>query len=275
MPVKGNGAGWPPAIKWPGSKRSAAAALAGLLPPARRYFDPFVGSGALLPYLRAGQGVAGDLVPELIALWRAIQADPEAVADGYAARWERLQAEGAPAFYAVRERFNAARDPVDLLFLTRTCVNGLARFNAAGCFNNSLHHTRPGIAPDRLRPLLRCWSAAVREVDFRAADYRETLAVVRRGDSVFLDPPYAGTRGRYHPTAFDLPAFFAELERLTRLGARWLLTFDGRAGPREYPVGLPEALYTRRLPLPTGHSPFPRLMRRGVDVVVETVYANF
>lgn len=264
-----------PVIKWSGSKRTVAPTLAKLFVPAPRFYDPFVGSGALLPYRKAREAVAGDIIPELIALWELIQKDPDLVALGYTARWQRRQKEGHTAFYAIRDSFNANRDPLDLLFLSRTCVNGLIRFNSDGEFNNSLHHTRPGIAPSRLRKVIMLWNRIIQGVTFKTADYRENTAPVQRGDLVFLDPPYACNRGRYRPQTFDLDAFFEELDRLNRIGARWVLTFDGQAGDRVYEGGVPQDVFRHRLAVVTGNSPFTRLMGTAIDAVTESVYLNF
>lgn len=264
-----------PVIKWSGSKRSIAQVLARLFPRTERFFDPFVGGGAILPYVEAPETTAGDIIPELIALWQLIQQHPEDVAVGYSERWRRRQTEGHTAYYDIRDSFNATRNPVDLLFLSRTCVNGLIRFNASREFNNSLHHTRPGIAPARLRLVIERWSRRIQSVTFRVADYRETLSDAKRGDLAFLDPPYACNRGRYRPDQFDLKAFFEELERLNRIDARWVLTFDGHAGSRIYEGGIPSGLYRHHLAVPTGNSPFTRLMGTAIDLVTESVYLNF
>lgn len=264
-----------PVIKWSGSKRAIASALAKLFGTAGHFYDPFVGGGALLPYRPTRTAVAGDIIPELIELWQLIQKNPDLVSSGYAKRWQLLRKEGYTAFYAIRDSFNADRDPLDLLFLTRTCVNGLIRFNSDGEFNNSLHHTRPGIAPERLRKVILLWNQIVRGVVFKTADYRETLEPVKRGDLVFLDPPYACNRGRYRRENFDVNAFFGELDRLNRTGARWILTFDGQAGNRVYESSVPQELYRQRFAAPTGNSPFTRLMGMAVDAVTESVYLNF
>lgn len=262
-------------IKWSGSKRTVAPLLALILPAAPRYFEPFVGGGAMLPLRPSSCAVAGDVIPELIALWTVIRNEPNDTADEYEMRWQLLQQQGHHAYYLIRDTFNTTRNPHDLLFLTRTCVNGLIRFNANGDFNNSLHHTRPGIAPARLREIISRWSATIQQVEFIHADYRATLARVKKDDLVFLDPPYAGTRGRYLPTDFDLESFFQELERLNRIGAKWILTFDGHAGERDYNLAFPKELYQTKLLLPTGNSPFTKLMGSSLDAVFESAYLNF
>lgn len=264
-----------PVIKWSGSKRRIAPLLTTLLPDTERYFEPFVGSGAMLPFRTSRIAFAGDIIAELITLWQAIRDTPELTTKEYKGRWLRLQNKGHTAYYAIRDSFNTTRNPHDLLFLTRTCVNGLTRFNKNGKFNNSLHHTRPGIAPARLRKVIHQWSHFVQDVQFIAADYRETLSSVRKNDLVFLDPPYAGTKGRYIPGEFNHDEFYHELERLNAVSARWVLTFDGRAGRRSYETNIPSELYRVRLGLPTGNSPFTKLMKTGIDAVVESVYLNF
>ncbi|HID62807.1 MAG TPA: Dam family site-specific DNA-(adenine-N6)-methyltransferase [Anaerolineae bacterium] len=264
-----------PVIKWSGSKRKIAPLLAILLPDANCYYEPFVGGGAMLPFRPSRTAVAGDIIVELINLWKAIRETPGLTADEYEIRWNRLQAEGHTAYYTIRDSFNVTRNPHDLLFLSRTCVNGLIRFNKKGEFNNSLHHTRPGIAPARLRRVIRQWSRAIQGVEFIAAGYRGTLASVSTNDLVFLDPPYGGTKGRYLPTDFNLDEFYDELQRLNAIGAKWVLTFDGRAGSRSYATSIPSVLYRVRLALPTGNSPFTRLMKKSLDAIVESVYLNF
>jgi DNA adenine methylase len=265
-------------IKWSGSKRLVAPALSALwptVPEGARYFEPFVGGGSMLAVRPSRMGVAGDVIPELVALWVALRDRPAAVCDHYEGLWHRRAAEGPGVFTEVRSRFNRDRDPLDLLFLSRTCVNGLIRFNARGEFNNSLHHTRPGLHPDSLRRVVAAWSGAIAGLSFHSGDYRETLATARPGDLAFLDPPYVGTKGRYRPDPFDFAALWSELDRLNGLGVRWMLTLDGEAGDRHYTSAVPESLYRHRTGIGTGHSPFTRLAGASLDPVVESVYLNY
>ncbi len=172
-----------PVIKWTGSKHRVAPILADLLPSAPRYFEPFVGSGAMLPFRPSKTAVAGDIIPELVQLWQLIRDEPAQVIKAYQQRWQRLQNEGHTIYYDIRRDFNSSRNPFDFLFLTRTCVNGLIRFNKNGDFNNSFHLTRPGIAPHRLDKLIQQWSVAIQQIDFVVSDYRQTLKEVKAGDA--------------------------------------------------------------------------------------------
>lgn len=265
----------PPVIKWSGSKRAIAYQLSRLFPTTKRFIDPFVGGGALLPYFQRKPAIAGDIIPELIDLWGLIKDQPDKVISEYAKRWNKLQTEGYKVYYEIRDSFNATKDPSDFLFLSRTCVNGLIRYNKEGKFNNSLHHTRPGIHPKRLGEIIKDWSKWVQGITFYNQDYKLTLSQVEKGDTIFLDPPYVGTRSRYLPQFLDYNAFYSELERLNWVGVNWVLTLDGEAGERFYDNKIPKDLFKTHFKLTTGKSPFSKVMNNKQDRVLESVYLNF
>jgi DNA adenine methylase len=266
---------FPPVIKWSGSKRSVANNLSKYIPKSKRYFEPFLGGGALLPFRKIQTGFASDIIPELIALWNSIKTDPEKVSVEYKKRWEKLQKEGYEVFYSIRDNFNSTRNEHDFLFLTRTCVNGLIRYNNQGDFNNSFHLTRPGINPKNLHDIIFQWHLIIKDIEFYNCDYRELTSIAKEDDFIFFDPPYGGTKGRYTKEEFDLDTFFDELARLNDRGIKWILTFDGKAGNRNYTYELPSNLYFHKIFIQTGHSPFTKLMNTSIDDVNESVYLNY
>ena len=123
-----------PVIKWSGSKRTVASQLGEFFLPANTYYEPFVGGGAMMPFAKANKGKAGDIIPELIALWNEIKVNPELVATEYEYRWNRLQTEGYQVFYEVRDMFNKTKNPFAFLFLTRTCLNGMIRYGVSDVY---------------------------------------------------------------------------------------------------------------------------------------------
>ena len=266
---------YPAVIKWSGSKRKVASQLAERFLSADTYFEPFVGGGAMMPYAKANKGYASDIIPELISLWNNIKKNPEQVANEYEYRWLDLQKNGPDVYYKIRDRFNATRCCFDFLFLTRTCVNGMIRYNEKGEFNNSFHLSRPGINPDTLRDIIFQWSRVLQKIEFQNTDYRECLSRAKAGDFVFLDPPYGGTKSRYTQTEFVLDEFYRELDRLNSIGAKWMLTFDGTAGDRTYSYAPPADVYKQHFLVNTGSSAFSRLMDKKKDVIHESVYLNF
>ena len=266
---------FPSIIKWSGSKRLVATALAEKFPSFKRYFEPFVGGGSMLPYSNKKAGFASDIIPELIELWKLIQNEPEMVAYEYEQRWKRLQKEGPDAYYEIRKHFNESRNSFDFLFLSRTCVNGLIRFNSNGDFNNSFHLSRPGINPSTFSKQIQLWSNHIQNFVFSTCDYRIALEDAKQGDFVFLDPPYGGTKGRYTVGTFDLNAFYEELDRLNSVGVKWMLTFDGKAGNRTYSFAPPKELYINRFSILTGNSTFTKIENKRIDRIEESVYLNY
>lgn len=264
-----------PVIKWSGSKRTIAQQLAIYFPNANTYYEPFLGGGAMMPFARARKGIASDIISELISLWNEIKNNPEKVASEYEFRWNRLQKEGFQVFYEIRDSFNKTKNPFDFLFLTRTCLNGMIRYNSAGEFNNSLHLTRPGIDPKRLSIIILQWFQYIKKFDFLNVDYRECLENAQKGDFVFLDPPYGGTKNRYTKSPFSLEDFYTTLEDLNSKGVKWMLTFDGYSGERTYSFAPPEELYATSFKIKTGKSAFRKVIDKVQEDIFESVYMNF
>ena len=275
---------FPPLIKWTGSKRAQAPTLAALMPPRRRYIEPFVGGGSMLRYARA-PAMAGDAYEPLILLWRLFQRRPADLLANYGRQWEQLQVErgsGEAAreeypfpsyYYMVRERFNRHKDPMDLHFLLRTCVNGIVRFNGSGEFNSSCHLTRPGISPERLALDWARWEPYLKRTEFHHLDYAQTLAQAEAGDLVYLDPPWAGNRAWYAGRSVELDALSGQLEQLNRRGVNWMMSFDGDAGDPERT--LPCGVYRHRLVISGADSSVSRVLNGTAEQFEESVYLNY
>ena len=266
-----------PVIKWSGSKRSQADVIKRNAPSNfHTYFEPFIGGGSILYTLAPTQALCGDICEPLIDLWNEIKNSPEELSEEYRVRWQRLQTEGYQVFYEIRENFNKNHQPADLMFLSRTCVNGLIRFNAKGEFNNSLHHTRPGINPDRLKKIIFDWSDHVKNTEFFAKDYQETSACAKKGDFIYLDPPYFHTVGRYYGTSsIDFQEFLDYLDGLNQRGIYYMLSFDGKRGETDYTVELPKELYKKHEFVASGNSSFKKVMDKQQQVVYESLYMNY
>jgi len=264
----------PSLIKWTGSKRSQASRIASIVPAHHRYFEPFLGGGALLYHFARHGAHASDLYAPLIAFWKLVRDKPEHLADHYASQWRALQNDLPRYFYVVRMRFNEEHRPEDLNFLMRTCVNGIIRFNNEGQFNNSFHLSRRGMLPMTFRQVVLRWSERLCGVEFHACDYAEALSQARCGDFVYLDPPYCGNKQRYigHLNVLRL---YGELDSLNRRGVKWALSFDGSRGERKYKTTLPADIYKRTLELESGYSAVAKVLNGPIEQVTESLYLNY
>lgn len=264
----------PSMLKWTGSKRSQAARIAALAPSHDRYYEPFLGGGALLYILGRPGAVGGDIYAPLIAFWTVVRDDAEFLVENYARQWKALQADLPGYFYVVRDRFNVEQRPEDLNFLMRTCVNGIVRFSKKGEFNNSFHLSRKGMLPQRFAKIVREWSAHVQGIEFRQGDFEQTTADAKAGDFLYLDPPYAGNKQRYIGD-LDVQRFYRALDELNRRGVRWALSFDGVRGETAYDFSIPTDIYKRKELLNSGYSAVAKVLNGPVEMVTESLYLNY
>ena len=264
----------PSLIKWTGSKRSQVKAILPLVPSHKRYFEPFLGGGALLYHCATPNALATDTYAPLIALWRLVQTSPDDLTSNYDEQWRLLQRNLPDYFYEVRSRFNTTQDPRDLNLLLRTCVNGIVRFNDAGQFNNSFHLSRPGMNPRLFRSNVLKWHDRLKEVVFRVCDYQVALEEAVTGDFAYLDPPYAGTKQRYQQET-DFQRLLLTLERLNERGVLWALSFDGLRGDTDLSQPVPPELYKRATLVKSGNSPVHKVLNGPIEVVQETLYLSF
>lgn len=263
-----------PVIKWSGSKRSQANEILKYIPKFETYYEPFCGGASIAYSLSPSNGVCGDICEPLINLWNLIKSNPESVCKIYQDQWTDLQSNGVDTYYKIRDHFNITHSPYDLLFLSRTCVNGLIRFNKNGDFNNSFHLSRKGINPDTLQKIIFDWSNKIQNIKFVNSDYRETTKNATSNDFIYLDPPYFNTKGRYYGT-IDFEQFINYLEDLNNRSIKYMLSFDGKRGEENFFVEIPSHLYKRHILISSGNSPFKKVMDKQNKEVFESLYMNF
>jgi DNA adenine methylase len=174
-------------IKWAGGKTRYAAQLVAAAPAfTGRYWEPFMGSAAVFFELGPAKAVLSDANPELVACFRSVAAEPEAVMALLDAmpntpeRFEQVRRQD-PGELGAAER--AAR----VIYLNKTAFRGLWRVNRRGGFNVPYGaYDRPYY---RRETLLEA-SLALAGADLRHCDFADALREAAAGDWVFLDPPY-------------------------------------------------------------------------------------
>lgn len=230
-----------PILRWAGSKRKLLPRLRDYWQPDvhKRYIEPFAGSACLFFEVRPRVAILGDSNRDLIDLYRAIKADPGPIYD----RLRKIPRD-ADTYYRWRStgtpRSDRATRAVRLLYLNRNCFNGIYRTNTRGQFNVPFggKHGKP------LGPLARhdfmVAAKQLRNVRFVAGDFTHTLALARRGDFVYLDPPFAVSSRRvfteYGENLFDVSdveRLASQLRRLDSIGAEFLVSYADCAGARE------------------------------------------
>lgn len=273
-----------PIIKWSGSKRSQASSILEYFPKEiDTYYEPFCGGCSLLRRLldEVEKGnisvkhfICSDINSDLISLWNEIKKNPNDLIDGYTKHWTELNKDDdknrkRAYFESVRDSFNTSKSPLDFLFIMRTTTNGMPRYNKSGQFNNSFHITRDGIKPETLKKILLDWNKILNkyDVEFRCCSYL-TLHSSEK-DVVYLDPPYANTKGMYYGKIN-----YEELWNWLRTqDGLYYLSFDGKSGNVDNTYSVPEDVYTKHEYIKSGNSSFKRVIGNSKDsIVYESLY---
>ena len=182
-----------PFVKWAGGKSQLISELTRRLPPSfNNYFEPFVGGGALFFHLLPEKAFLSDINEELVNAYLAVRDNVEGLLR--ALRRHRYEKE---YYYSVRawdrdSRYRQ-RSPLSraarLIYLNKTCYNGLYRVNSNGHFNVPFgDYTNPAIADSRN---LRLCSKALSCAQITVQCYLDMEGKARKGDLIYLDPPYA------------------------------------------------------------------------------------
>jgi DNA adenine methylase len=173
---------------------------------AGRWFEPFLGSGVVLFSLCPERAVASDTNKHIIRLYSDIQAGriDETVVRRYLEQaGARLARKGEDYYYEVRQAFNEQGNPLDFIFLSRSCFNGLMRFNKKGHFNVPFCRKTMRFSPSYITKICN-QVKKVRQIikgrawEFRISDWRAALAGIQPDDFVYCDPPYIGRHTDYY-----------------------------------------------------------------------------
>lgn len=219
-----------PFLKWVGGKSQLLGQLSAWVPERYgRYFEPFLGGGAMFFSHLPENAVLADANDELVDCYTAIRDDLEAVMEALEQhRYEK------DYYYEVRAQDRKALPVVEraarTIFLNKTGFNGLYRVNSKGLFNVPFgRYSNPRIC-DRVN-LPEC-SKALANVEIRHTDFEDIVNDAQSGDFIYLDPPYVPLNATANFTAYTAGGFgpdeqrrlASSLARAHRRGVKFLLS---------------------------------------------------
>ncbi|WP_439182223.1 DNA adenine methylase [Carboxylicivirga taeanensis] len=183
-----------PFLKWVGGKRQLLPAINQLLPKSYHcYYEPFVGGGAVLFKVQPNRAVINDFNPELINVYEVIKTHPEALIE------DLMQHKNeAEYFYELRaldrkasfSKLTKIKKASRIIYLNKTCYNGLYRVNNAGEFNAPFgRYKNPNIVNSAtIRAVSEFLNS--RSITILNDDFEQAVARAQAGDFVYFDPPY-------------------------------------------------------------------------------------
>lgn len=225
-----------PFVKWVGGKRQLLKYIKPILPESiNTYYEPFIGGGALLFDHRPSVAVINDYNKELINTYNVIKGDVEAlIADLKTHVYDK------DYFYEIRSldrnsdysSMSDLKRASRLLYLNKSCFNGLYRVNSKGEFNSPFgSYTNPNIVnEDTLLAVSRYLNN--NNVTTRTGDFQEAVFDAQDGDFVYFDPPYDPVSKSANFTAYSKLGFSREDQErlrdlcieLTDRGVKFLLS---------------------------------------------------
>lgn len=184
-----------PVVKWVGGKRQLLDEIIPLLPKRiNTYCEPFLGGGAVLFSIQPSKAIVNDLNMDLITVYEVIRDNVEELIESL-----KKHENTSEYFYVIRDldrdkanyqALSKIEKASRLIYLNKTCFNGLFRVNSSGEFNSPFgHYKNPNIVNE---PVLRAVSKYFNtsNITFYGEDFAETLSRVGKGGFVYLDPPY-------------------------------------------------------------------------------------
>jgi|ERR1035437_6883081 DNA adenine methylase len=207
-----------PFLKWAGGKGQLLSQLEAFLPDTyNKYYEPFLGGGALFFYLNPKKASVNDINPNLIETYRAVKAQPEElikILKRLEQKYHRGNEDEQKLFYyKTRTRYNEARldsltKSAYLIFLNKTGFNGMYRENAKGKFNIPFgQHKKPTICNvDGIREA----SKLLQHTTITCGPFEKAVQKAGKGDFVYLDPPYYPLSTTSSFTSYTGQAFLEE-----------------------------------------------------------------
>lgn len=197
-----------PVLKWAGGKRKLVSNIIQLIDigdlKKHRLFEPFFGGGSLTFALECPNATINDLNPELYNVYIQIRDNPDELIKLLKAHDKKHSHD---YFYQIRDldrlpsykKMSPLKKAARIIYLNRTCFNGLYRVNSKGFFNVPLGRTTSGKHEIVCEEKIRQISAYLNKpgVEILNCDFVDAVSGAKKGDYVYLDPPYD-----YEPSGF-------------------------------------------------------------------------
>lgn len=226
-----------PVVKWVGGKRQLLQEIRKEIPKKiSTYYEPFIGGGAVLFDLQPVKAVVNDINKELINVYTVIRDSVDELIIDLAKHKNQPD-----YFYEIRAKdrneseyrnLSNVEKASRIIYLNKTCFNGLFRVNQQGQFNAPFgRYKNPNIVNEAtLRAVNNYFNKA--KISFRCGDFEEAVKGIRKGAFVYFDPPYDPVSDSANFTGYNKGGFdrkeqvrLKELcDRLDDRGVKFLLS---------------------------------------------------
>lgn len=206
-----------PFLKWAGGKRQLLPILKTKVPKRyNRYYEPFVGAGALLFEIQPKKAVINDINSELINCYKVIKEDLEELILDLSQHNNEKE-----YYYSIRDldrsdsysSLSDIKKASRIIYLNKTCYNGLFRVNSQGQFNVPFgKYKNPKIVDEIVLKAINHYLTN-NSVEIRNLDFEDALSDARSGDFVYIDPPYDPVSDTSSFTGYSIDGFGKEEQK--------------------------------------------------------------
>ena len=203
-----------PIVKWAGGKRQLLFEIQKNMPNLyNRYFEPFIGGGAVFFEIQPKNAYISDTNEELVNLYSVVQNRPNDLIEDLC-RHENSK----EYFFKIRsvdreseyKQWSEVQRASRFIYLNRTCFNGLYRVNSKGEFNVPFgNYSTPKLVD--AENILNC-SQVLQKTEIKCADFSEILKYVKKDDFVYFDPPYVPLNDTSSFTSYTKEGFDIDMQ---------------------------------------------------------------
>ena len=226
-----------PFLKWAGGKRQLLPELLCRVPKRMQtYYEPFVGGGALFFALQPKKAVINDFNRDLIHTYEVIRDDVDSLLQLLSSYKNDVN-----FYYKIREldrnprlfkKLSAVEKGARIIYLNKTCYNGLFRVNSAGEFNSPFgYYKNPNIINEAVLKAVSTYLNTA-DINLMCGDFSSAVKSAKKGDFVYFDPPYDPVSQSSNFTGYTSIGFDKEeqirlkklCDELNKRGVKFLLS---------------------------------------------------
>ena len=263
-------------LKWIGNKQKFATEITKYFPTEfNTYFEPFLGSGAIMATVAPKNGVCSDVFKPLMEIWMKLKEDPKGLVEWYAERRNRVTEKNKVEVYEeIKTSYNKNPNGADFLFLSRACYGGVIRFRKSDGYMSTPCGAHMPVPVRAFENRVKEWSLRVKHVDFMVQDYQKAFDLAKEGDLIYCDPPYSFSQSiLYGAQDFSLATLFEKIEEAKGRGVHVALSIDGNKKSGDYvcDIHIPDDLFKQEILVDCGSSMLKRFQMDGMEMINENV----
>lgn len=270
----------PALLKWIGNKQRFAETIISYMPETfNNYYEPFLGSGAVLaellhmdatclfPHFQHAYG--SDILPFLIDIFEITKEKPDDLIRYYRSEITEYYENPESKYREIQTRFNKNHNAYDFCLLSRTCYSGVIRFRKADGYMSTPRGPHKPIQPETFEKRVGQWHELLQKATFSCQSFTEMMEYPQQGDVVYCDPPYTHSQSIiYGAQDFEIEALWKKIDECKNRGAKVILSINGMKNSQKTDISItpPEGLFERKLLVNCGTSMIDRLQNNGKEM---------